>query len=117
MAAIITGAEEYVGVIDRPHANPPIRVYYPAESVAGESVGWFVRSQAYYMQGYAHALGLFPHSSVVFQWLIAPLIWLFAAFLPSSYAKLPFTSRNAPFKPASDGSLRPVIIFSHGLTG
>jgi len=123
----------FVGVIDlKTRDNEiPCRIYYPATDKASvidnyhnigsnsANVGWFVHSFAHFIEGYMHfLLPKWKHSAILFS-ILSGIAWLFSWIIPHANAHLPQCVRNARPAPLSgaSGQRRPLIFYSHGLTG
>lgn len=121
---LVVGPEECVGVrhFKATSSHPPLRIFYPAKSSSSRRnrIGWFHENGlAFFLSGYAHTAG-FHQSTFWFRWCILPLIHMVSFVLPMGWIKLPGVFLGAPFSGEDDNNKnkkRPVILFSHGLTG
>ena len=102
-----------VGVTDlRVPSSVPFQIYYPTAGGGGTPASWFRDSLADTMLG--HLYVALP-SLRRFHSVVAFLISIIAYVLPTSYYRVPCLFRGAP--PDNAMSRRPLIVFSHGLTG
>lgn len=98
--------------------TPPFDFYYPAASPSGDQAGWFRDGVAPFLFGHVwFAFGRwFRSAHWVWLALCKRAVAVLAAILPAAYFKVPALFRNAPPVDASAGR-RPLLVFSHGLTG
>lgn len=120
---LITGDEQCVGVRYFPATrhHPSIRLYYPAymdESLhSSKPVGWFYDTGSVpYILGLLH-MALARHDTKMFQWIVRPVVYLSSFFLPMSWLRIPGVFQEAPYQESEGKEKRPVVVFSHGLTG
>lgn len=94
----------------------PVRIFYPSTAKGEGHVGWFVRSFAYFIDGYMHTLLPWLREYAIVKLLLTWVSFILSWILPMGNAYLPNCSYDVP--PANTGSVKfPLIIFSHGLTG
>lgn len=112
---------KYVGVMDdhTVDSSLPFRVFYPAcdqvDLSRKKNVGWFVRSLAYFIDGYIHFIFPKMRQNSLHRWLVTMLAYILSWFVPMANVALPMCKYNAA--PPTDGRKLPLIVFSHGLTG
>jgi hypothetical protein len=117
----VLDTSKYVGVTDSQTDDNslPFRVFYPACEKADpsekKSVSWFVRSLAYFIDGYLHFIFPKLRQNAVYRWLVTLLASVLSLFMPMANIDLPMCKYNAVL--SSDGKKHPLIVFSHGLTG
>lgn len=108
----IVGVRDFVTT----ESHIPVRVFYPSSAKKEGTVGWFVRSYAYFIDGYFHTLLPWLREYAVVQWIIMTISFVLSWMLPMGNAYLPNCAYDAsPLVNA--GRKYPLIVFSHGLTG
>lgn len=116
----VLDSSKYVGVMDC-HTDDntlPFRIFYPvcdkSDSSGKRGVGWFVRSLAYFLDGYIHFLFPKMRQSGLYIWLVSVLSVVVSLFMPMANIDLPMCKYDAALP--SDQKF-PLLVFSHGLTG
>ena len=117
----VLDSSKYVGVVDC-HTEDntiPFRLFYPAcdksDSSEKKNVSWFVRSLAYFIDGYMHFLFPKMRHNVLYRWLVSVISVVVSLFMPLASINLPMCIYDAALP--SDGQKYPLLVFSHGLTG
>jgi platelet-activating factor acetylhydrolase len=122
---LAVGDFKYVGIryFQGTDQHPPLRIFYPAEvlkdaskEIQSKPAGWFAEnSLGYILSGYLHAFGA-PHDTLVFRWILFPLLYGLSIFFPVRWISIPDVFWEAPVAKSSDKK-HPVVVFSHGLSG
>jgi predicted esterase len=123
-SSLIVGEAESVGVkfFKATNEHPPIRLFYPAEEATSHSksgaVGWFEEdgaSAAAFLLGYMYIAVNPRENSTFVRFALAALSRLLSMVLPLGWRCIPGVYKGASYAPSS--TKRPVVVFSHGLTG
>jgi platelet-activating factor acetylhydrolase len=105
--------------------HPPIRLFYPATTTKNPQneqprpIRWFSNPDFLsFLSGYLH-LSIARQDTKLFRWFVLPLVHCVSLFIPMRRLRIHGVFANAPPLLCDDKQQlkRPVIIFSHGLTG
>lgn len=119
---LAVGEEEAVGVryFEGTEKHPPLRIFYPAavSERKPRPVGWFHEGGVgNFISGYIHLALIISHTCT-FRWIVSPVVHILSLFLPLRWIKIPEVSLEAPLALMNGNARRrPVVLFSHGLTG